>query len=256
MKILAINASHRGDRGYTRLLIDRLFAGASAAGADCEVITLARLKINRCLACNRCETPDHYLRCVFDGKDDVSAIFAKMATADIIVYATPVYVFSMSGLMKTFLDRINSTADCRILRVTQSGLLFHHTNPSICSKPFVTLVCCDNFENDTPANILDYFRRFSRFMDAPQVGTLVRSGGSMTGQGKDPAREAKFLKMRQVYAAYNQAGRELALEGRIRRSTQRRANQEILPVPFFSWIKRIRFKPFKDKFVERARLWQ
>ena len=37
MKILAINASHRGDQGYTRFLIDRLFQGASAAGAECDL---------------------------------------------------------------------------------------------------------------------------------------------------------------------------------------------------------------------------
>ena len=36
MKILAINASHRGDQGYTRFLIDRLFQDAILAGPNAK----------------------------------------------------------------------------------------------------------------------------------------------------------------------------------------------------------------------------
>jgi multimeric flavodoxin WrbA len=42
MKILAINGSHRGDQGHTRFLIDLVFRGARAAGAECEC--LAKVK--------------------------------------------------------------------------------------------------------------------------------------------------------------------------------------------------------------------
>src|SRR5512142_2220289 len=122
MKILAINASHRGDKGHTRFLIDKIFQGATTAGAACEVVTLAKLKINRCLACWQCHTDAHYLRCVYDDKDDVRSVFRKMAAADLIIYATPVYVFGMTGLLKAFLDRLNATGDSRILRATNSGL--------------------------------------------------------------------------------------------------------------------------------------
>ncbi len=256
MKILAINASHRGDQGHTRFLIDKIFQGATATGAACEVVTLAKLKINRCLSCWQCHTDAHYLRCVYDDKDDVRLVFRKMAAADLIIYATPVYVFGMTGLLKTFLDRLNGTCDSRILRATNSGLMFHHIDPAICSKPFVTLVCCDNIENETPKNVLAYFRTFSRFMDAPLVGELVRNGGLLCGYGKDPEREKKFPKIHEIYAAYEQAGRELVTEGRIRRATQRKANQEIIPVPLFSLIKRIPSRTFKEKFVERAQLLQ
>ncbi len=251
MKILAINASYRGDKGHTRFLIDKLFAGATAAGAECQVVTLARLKINRCLACGRCQTAEHYLECVHDGKDDVAAVFRQMAEADIIVYATPVYVFGLSGLLKTFLERFYSRGNSRDLRVSKSGQMFHHIEHAICSKPFVTLVCCDNLEDETPRNVLAYFRAFSRFMDAPQVGVLVRNGGLLSGHGRDPEREKRIPKILDVYAVYEQAGRELATQGCIRRSTERHANQEIVPVPLFSILKRLR--PFKRIMIARAR---
>jgi FMN-dependent NADH-azoreductase len=256
MKILAINASHRGDAGHTGFLIDKLFQGATKAGADCELITLTKFKINRCLACEKCHTPEQHLRCVYDDKDSVRTIFNQMAAADLIIYATPVYVFGMSGLLKTFIDRMNATGDTLDLRMSQSGLMFHHIDRAICSKPFVTLVCCDNIESETPKNVLAYFRTFSKFMDAPQVGILVRNGGRLLGHGHDPKRAKQFPKINEIYAAYEQAGRELAIEGHIRRATERRANQEIIPVPMFGIFKRLPFKSFKRKFIEQAQKMQ
>jgi len=251
MKILAINASYRGNKGHTRFLIDKLFRGAAAAGAECQVVTLAQLKINRCLACGQCQTGEGYLECVHEDRDDVAEVFSQMAEADILVYATPVYVFGISGLLKTFLERFYSRGGSGNLQLSKSGLMFHDVDHAICSKPFVALVCCDNLEDETPRNALGYFRTFSRFLDAPQVGALVRNGGRLSGYGHDPEREKQVPKILDVYRAYELAGRELAAEGRIRRSTERRANQEIVPVPLFRVLKRL--KPFKRIMVERAR---
>lgn len=252
MKILAINSSYRGNNGHSRYLIDKLFAGAVEKGAVCEVVTLSEKRINHCIACSSCQTEKHYLKCIYDEKDDVKSIFDKMADADIIIFATPVYIFGISGLMKIFIDRIYSTSDVNDLRVTKSGLMFHHINHSILSKPFVTLVSCDNLEDETPKNILSYFKTYSRFMDAPQVGTLVRNAGTITGHGKDPDKENKFPKIHDVYDAYNEAGRELVEYGKIRKGTEKRANQEIIPVPLFKFIKK--FKPMKKKFIEKAQV--
>ncbi len=254
MKILAINASHRGQQGHTHFLIERIFQGASEAGGQCEEVTLARLKINRCLGCERCHTPASYLRCVYDGKDDVRAVFDKIAGAEVVIYATPVYVFGMSGLMKIFLDRINATSDVGIMRATHSGLMFHHIDPSVCSKPLVSLVCCDNLEDATTRNAVSYFRTYARFMDAPLVGELVRNGGRLMGHGDHPERAAMLPGIPRVYAAFEQAGRELAQDGCIRRATQRRASQEIVPVPLFGLLKRIPSRALKEKFVERAEM--
>lgn len=246
MKIVAINASLRGDRGRTRFLLDRLLEGASEAGAECEVVTLARLKINRCLACDWCHAPEHPLQCVQAGKDDVRDVFEKMAGADLLVYATPVYVFGLSSLLKTLIERMYGTGDVADLRLADSGLMFHHVDRAVCSKPFAALVCCDNLEAEMPRNAVAYFRTYARFMDAPLAGLLVRNGGGLTGQLAGSPRLAA------VHAAYAQAGRELALHGRISAATARRANQEIVPVPLFGWLKRLSFKPLKRRFVAEA----
>jgi len=263
-KILAINGSHHGDRGFTRFLLDLLFEGAREAGAECEVLTLANLTVNRCIGCDHCQrnvtvpvnaatfTP----HCAWDGKDDVRMIFDRMAGADLVIYATPVHVFGMSGLMKNFLDRIYALGNSADFCVSDSGLMFHFVDHRIVSKPFVTLISCSNLENETPANTIAYFRTFSRFMDAPITGELVRNGTFLMGKGRDTSAQEWSPRIREVLAAYRQAGRELTLDGKIRKSTERRANQEIIPVPFFDLVKQVPFRVVKLKFAEQAKRFQ
>jgi len=252
MKILAINGSHTGKRGYTHFLIEKLFEGAKNAGADCEEITLAKLKINICKGCSICNTKKHLLKCIYEEKDDVAMIFNKMREADIIIYATPIYVFNMSGLMKVFIDRINATGNSKEFKLSESGLFFHHISRDIYSKPFVTLICHDSFENEMSKNVVSYFKTFSKFMDAPQVGTIIRRSGIVTGYGKDMEKEKQYPKILESYKALKLAGKELITKGKISRKTQKIASQDIIPVPFFSILKYFKF--FKKKALEKLKM--
>jgi len=99
--ILVISASPRKNAN-SDLLADRLIAGATAAGASVEKIRLRELSINYCRACDACqksaETP-----CV--QQDDMNALLPKLRAAGVLVFASPIYFFSLSGQMKVFLDR-------------------------------------------------------------------------------------------------------------------------------------------------------
>lgn len=264
MKILAINSSYRGSHGQCQHLIDLLFAGAREAGADCECVVLSKLKINRCSGCNVCQKnarlinpahPSEYaMECVNQDKDDVQMVFDKMAEADLMIYATPVYIFNISVLLKMLFDRIYGSSYAAGFRVTSSGLMFHHVNQKVIAKPFVPLIVCDNLEDDTPRTLLTYFETFSKFLEAPMVGKLVRNGGALSGYGNDPEAERKMPAIPKVYQAYHQAGLELAGIGKISRRTQNQANQEIIPVPFFSLLKKVKLRSVKEKFVEQANI--
>jgi NAD(P)H-dependent FMN reductase len=263
MKILAINSSFRAERGYADFLTQLLFEGARQAGADCETVYLSKLKINHCLACNRCQEtahqipsgdqacPDFDVTCVFADKDDAHLVFDKMRQADLIIYATPVYVFNISSLLKNFLERFYGLSNCQFLRATKTGLLFHHIDPDVMSTPFVPLIVCDNLEDETPATARQFFKSFALFMEAEQRGVLVRNGGSITGFG-DEVDMDRFPALGTIYSVYKEAGREIVNEGRISRATQRKANQEVIPVPFFHLLKRIRLVTVKQKFAEKA----
>ena len=238
MKILAINGSHHGTSGHLNTLLGFIGEGIREEGGEFKVVTLSTLKIERCLACGACHRDNNPLRCVLSKKDDVASVFTKMAAADLLIFATPVHVFGISSLLKTFLDRIYSTSDIHHFRVTRSGLFFHDVNEPVCSKPFVSLVCCDNLDAQMPVNARDYFRQYARFMDAPLAGELVRNAGELIGRSNDPAQLIRFPKIDLVLSAYRQCGRELVLQGRISKVTQRHANQEIIPVPLFHLLKR------------------
>jgi multimeric flavodoxin WrbA len=251
IKIIAINGSHSGKRGYTHFLIEKLFKGSREEGAICEEITLAELNINLCKGCGVCNTEKHLLKCIYEEKDDIAMIFNKMVEADIIIYATPIYVFNMSGLMKMFLDRMNSTGNSNDFRLSRYGLFFHYINKDIYSKPFVTLICHDSFENETSKNVVSYFRTFSKFVDAPQIGTIIRRSGKLAGYGKDKEKEKQFPKILESYKAIEFAGKELVTKGKISKKTQKTASMDIFPIPFFYILKN--FKWFKKKVLEKIK---
>ena len=105
--ILVISSSLR-NRSNSEILADAFIKGAEAAGHNVEKVSLKNKSIAFCKGCLACQKIG---TCVI--KDDAPAITEKMCQADVIVFATPVYYYGMSGQLKTMLDRANAlfTAD-------------------------------------------------------------------------------------------------------------------------------------------------
>ncbi len=100
-KVLIISSSLRS-RSNSESLADEFAKGASESGNEVEKITLKEKEIRFCKGCLTCQKTQ---RCVI--KDDAPAIVAKIHDADVIVFATPIYYYEMSGQLKTLLDRAN-----------------------------------------------------------------------------------------------------------------------------------------------------
>ena len=102
MKILVINGSPHGAKGNTEVLVNAFLEGAAENGAQSETIYLKDKKIEHCIGCFGCwvSTPGV---CVH--KDDMADLLQKVIDADVTVYASPLYVYTFTGLMKDFLDR-------------------------------------------------------------------------------------------------------------------------------------------------------
>lgn len=100
-KVLIISTSLR--RNSNSDYIAREFErGAKDAGNEVEYVSLIGKKIDFCIGCLSCQLTQE---CVI--KDDANEIAEKVKNADVIVYATPVYYYEMSGQMKTLIDRMN-----------------------------------------------------------------------------------------------------------------------------------------------------
>ncbi len=77
-------------------------AGAENAGNQVEIISLIGKKIAYCQGCFACQKTGH---CVI--KDDAVEIEEKVEKADVVVWASPIYYYEMSGQMKVLIDRLN-----------------------------------------------------------------------------------------------------------------------------------------------------
>lgn len=100
-KVLVISTSLRS-RSNSHALAEAFASGAKTAGHDVELITLHGKDLKFCIGCLTCVKTG---KCVI--KDDAPQIVAKMHDAEVIVFATPIYYYEMSGQMKTLLDRAN-----------------------------------------------------------------------------------------------------------------------------------------------------
>ena len=100
-KILILSTSPRKG-GNSDTLAEEFAKGAQEAGHEVEKIGLWDKTIGFCRGCLACQKTK---RCVIH--DDADIIAQKMQTADVIVFATPIYYYEMSGQMKTMLDRGN-----------------------------------------------------------------------------------------------------------------------------------------------------
>ncbi len=102
-RVLALNGSPRAGAGATHRLLTPLLEGMREAGATTELIHVRRLNLEPCNGCFSCwvHAPG---RCVYS--DGMERALGAWAAADIVVFGTPVYHGCMTGLMKTFLDRL------------------------------------------------------------------------------------------------------------------------------------------------------
>lgn len=101
-KVIVISTSLRVGSN-SDMLADKFTEGALHAGHDVEKISLARKNISFCRGCLACQKLG---RCVID--DDANGIMQKVLNADVVVWATPIYYYEMSGQMKVMIDRMNA----------------------------------------------------------------------------------------------------------------------------------------------------
>ncbi len=99
MRLLGILGSPRRG-GNSELLLDQALAGAKLKGLDTEKIILNELKFVGCQECGGCRKNGE---CVV--KDDMQDVYKKVAAADSIIIASPIFFGSLSSQVKAMIDR-------------------------------------------------------------------------------------------------------------------------------------------------------
>jgi multimeric flavodoxin WrbA len=105
MKVIAFNGSYRKDWN-TGTLLRKVLEGAASQGAETKLIHLYDLNYKGCRSCFACKTKNgkSYGECII--KDDLEPIFKEIKESDVIILGTPIYFRSVSGEMKSFLERL------------------------------------------------------------------------------------------------------------------------------------------------------
>ena len=218
MKVLAINGSPHGEKGNTALILEPFLNGMKEAGAELRLLYTNRMKINPCQGEYNCwlKTPGKCFQ-----KDDMQKVLSKLIQADILVFATPLYVDGMTGPMKNFLDRIIPIADPII--ELRDGHCRHPGRREVKDGKLVLVSNCGFWELDNFDPLLMHMQAISRNLGREFSGALLRPHGpalkAMMKQGM-PASD--------VFGAAKEAGRQLIEDGRMNADTLKIVSRQLV----------------------------
>ena len=88
--------------GNTEIMAQAFAEAARKNQNEVSVLDVASMNICGCLGCKYCWA--HKGECV--QKDDMGKVFAALANADMVVFASPIYWFDITAQMKTVIDRL------------------------------------------------------------------------------------------------------------------------------------------------------
>jgi multimeric flavodoxin WrbA len=102
MKVLVINSSPRMDKSNTAMILNPFLEGMKEAGAEVELFYTSKLNIHPCTGEFYCwlKKPGECLH-----NDDMQKLYPKFTEADVVVFASPLYVDGFTGPMKNLIDR-------------------------------------------------------------------------------------------------------------------------------------------------------
>lgn len=218
MKILAVNGSPRGAQGNTEVILQAFLAGAREAGAQTEVIYLKNKHIKHCLGCFTCwsKTPGV---CVH--KDDMPAILEKMKEQDVMVYAMPLYVYTVPGLFKDYMDRLIPFAQPLIEKRGE-----HYIHPPRWGKGLRKSVLISNAGFSETHHFDGLKKTFELLNDGPDnhlLGTICCAAGPLLTIPEFKDEVQKYLDV------VRSAGSEVVRAGGISPDLQVRLNRSLAP---------------------------
>jgi multimeric flavodoxin WrbA len=236
MKVVAINSSPNMGKGNTALVLDPFLEGMREMGAEVDLFYTKKLKINPCQGEVNCwlKTPGECFQ-----KDDMQMLLPRIAEADVLVLATPVYVDGITGPMKNLLDRIIPLA--QPFFELRDGHCRHPGRDGNKGSQLVLVSNCGFWEMDNFDPLLVHMKAVSKNLGSKFAGALLRPHGpalkgmmEMGGPVDD------------IFEAAKEAGRQLVKDGRMSAETLKGVSRELLPLEMYVEIVNQRFQEALD----------
>jgi multimeric flavodoxin WrbA/putative sterol carrier protein len=223
MKVLALNSSPRtGGQSKTEVMLNALVEGMREAGADVEVVNLRTQKVNNCIGCFTCwtKTPG---TCIH--KDDMTReLYPKWLESDLVVYASPLYHFTVNAEMKAFIERTLPILEPFFRQ--QNGRTYH---PLRKPHPKVVVLSVAGFPDEA---VFDQLSSWVNFI----YGGYHPEGKPLAAEIYRPMAESLTVpsfkeKAADILDATREAGREIAASGTVSQNTLARVKQPLVEDP-------------------------
>jgi multimeric flavodoxin WrbA len=99
-RAIIINGAIR-TKGNTDALVNKIIEGSSATDVEVNLVTLREKKVGNCMCCYQCLAKSS---CSI--QDDMTELCGFIQNAQLLIFASPLYWCGVTGLMKTFIDRL------------------------------------------------------------------------------------------------------------------------------------------------------
>ena len=219
MDVLVINGSPRKERMHTGTLASLFSEGMKEKGANVDFIYPIELEIGDCRGCLNCwgNTPG---KCIQN--DDMEEVLRKMANADLLVFASPVYVDGMTGSLKTLIDRtIPLLHGAFVIRDDHC----RHAPRDFVKLGKVVLLSVSGFpEMDNFDPLVSHIKAICKNMNREYAGAVLRPIAWPMQGAKEQGVEVD-----DIYEAVREAGREIISTGSIKKETLATIAREYMP---------------------------
>ena len=223
MKVLALNSSPRGDgESKTTIMLNALVEGMREAGGEVDVVLLKEKKVKPCAGCFGCWTKNPGT-CVH--KDDMTTeLFPQWLESDLVVYASPLYHFTVNAVMKAFIERTLPMLEPFFLQ--QNDRTYHPTRGK---GPKVVILSVAGFPDEEVFDQLSSWVNFIYDEVNPNEKSLVAEiYRPMAGALTIPYFKSLATS---ILDATRQAGREIAASMSVSEETMARIRQPMVDDP-------------------------
>lgn len=216
MKVMAINSSDRPDgQSKTAFMLSHLVEGMREAGAEVEVVNLREKKIKTCVGCFTCmsKTPGVCIH-----QDDMaSELYPKWVEADLVIYASPLFIRMVNTTMKRFIERTWIICEPLMVRDRETD---RWTHPLRHEAPDAVILSVCGFPSMTEFEPLSYYMNWHFGRTGKLLAEIYRPGAEALPSAARSVRD-------DITEATRAAGRELIESRAVSEATMARITRPV-----------------------------
>jgi len=157
-RVLVINGALR-EKGNTDAILASFVKGVNKGGLNVQTALLRELSVNDCVGCCQCQREG-----TCSSMDDMTHLRSMILKSDVLVFASPNYWCEVTGLMKTFIDRL---------------YFFHHkeNNHLIAGKKAIIITTLGEEDAEYECQVLvEFYRRCMKSLRIEIIDWLFFAG--------------------------------------------------------------------------------